>query len=206
VPAATALIVPGFKNSGPQHWQTRWEKTRSDCRRIEQESWDTPDPHAWAAAIEAAVTATPHPVVLAAHSLGCTAIAHWVSMGGSLAGVAGALLVAPCDVERDALPAPLRRFAPQPLPMLPFRSTVVASRDDPYVTLARARGFADAWGSAFVDVGPLGHINANSGIGDWPFGQVLLDTLIASAGADRSAYVRAASLRAAQATPLRLDG
>jgi predicted alpha/beta hydrolase family esterase len=197
VSGVTVLTLPGYNNSGPLHWQTRWEKTRSDCRRIEQASWDNPHPHAWAEAIEAAVTATPHPVVLAAHSLGCTAIAHWVTMGGSLAGIAGALLVAPCDAGRDSLPAALRRFAPQPLPMLPFRSTVVASSDDPYVSLDRARLFADAWGSAFVDVGPLGHINANSGLGDWAFGQVLLDTLIASAGADRSPYVRAATLRAA---------
>ena len=197
MPAATVLIIPGFNNSGPHHWQTRWESTRSDCRRITQASWDDPDPAAWVAAIEAAVTATPHPVVLAAHSLGCTAVAHWAARGGSLAGVAGALLVAPCDVERDGLPPALRRFAPQPLTMLPFRSTVVASADDPYVTLARARAFADGWGSAFIDVGPLGHINANSGLGDWAFGQVLLDALIATAGADRRPYVRAATLRAA---------
>jgi predicted alpha/beta hydrolase family esterase len=81
---------------------------------------------------------------------------------------------------------------------LPFRSTVVASSHDPYATLDRAQGFADDWGSAFIDAGPIGHINAQSGLGDWLFGQVLLDTLIASVDDDRTPYRRAAALRAAR--------
>ena len=58
-----------------------------------------------------------------------------------------------------------------PLARLPFPATVIASSDDPYVTLARARAFAAAWGAAFVDAGALGHINAASGLGDWPAGR-----------------------------------
>jgi predicted alpha/beta hydrolase family esterase len=56
---------------------------------------------------------------------------------------------------------------------------VVASQDDPYVTLARARAFAGAWGAAFVDAGPRGHLNAASGLGDWPEGRRHLEALLA---------------------------
>jgi predicted alpha/beta hydrolase family esterase len=56
---------------------------------------------------------------------------------------------------------------------------VVASQDDPYVTLPRARAFAAAWGAGFVDAGPRGHLNAASGLGDWPEGQRHLEALLA---------------------------
>jgi predicted alpha/beta hydrolase family esterase len=55
----------------------------------------------------------------------------------------------------------------------------VASQDDPYVTLPRARAFAAAWGASFVDAGPRGHLNAASGLGDWPEGQRHLEVLLA---------------------------
>ena len=60
---------------------------------------------------------------------------------------------------------------------LPFLSTVVASRNDEYVSLAQARRYVDAWGSTFVDIGATGHINGASGLGVWPAGRALLDQL-----------------------------
>ncbi|MFL6543682.1 MAG: RBBP9/YdeN family alpha/beta hydrolase, partial [Candidatus Udaeobacter sp.] len=68
-------------------------------------------------------------------------------------------------------------FAPIPLLRLRFRTIVVASSDDPYVTLSRARTFATAWGSDFVIIGEAGHINSDSGVDDWPEGLALLNTL-----------------------------
>ena len=68
-----------------------------------------------------------------------------------------------------------------PTAPLPFPATVVASEDDPYVTLPRARSFAAAWGATFVDAGPKGHLNADSGLGDWPEGRRHLETLLARA-------------------------
>jgi predicted alpha/beta hydrolase family esterase len=199
MPAATVLIVPGYNGSGPDHWQTRWQAERRDCRRVEQARWDDPDPDSWCAALDARAAASDPPVIIVAHSLGCAVVAHWVARGGNIAGIAGALLVAPCDVERPSLPGCIARFAPMPAVPLPFRSTVVASSNDSYATLERARGFAREWGSAFINAGMLGHINAGSGLGSWPFGQVLLDALVATAGADRTPYVRAAALRSAVA-------
>lgn len=197
-PDIRVLVQPGLGGSGRDHWQSLWERTRGDCHRIEQDSWHDPEPSAWSARIEAAVRASPVPVVVAAHSLGCVAVAHWAATRGATTGrVAGALLVAPCDVERpDAAPA-IARFRPLPPAPLPFRSTLVASSDDPYATLARARCLADRWGSAFVDFGPLGHINAASGLDEWPEGQVLLEDIIAAADAPDLRHLRAAALRSA---------
>jgi hypothetical protein len=64
-----------------------------------------------------------------------------------------------------------------PLDRLPFPSIVVASTDDPYVTLERAQQFADGWGSRLVTVADAGHINGQSGLGDWPAGFALLQEL-----------------------------
>jgi predicted alpha/beta hydrolase family esterase len=191
------VIVPGFNGSGPDHWQTLWQTKRSHCTRVEQARWHDPDPADWTAALSDRIAALPGEVILIAHSLGCATVAHWAMRArpALLDRVAGALLVAPCDVERPGLPACIARFAPMPRPVLPFRSTVVASSNDAYASLDRARDFAAAWGSAFVDAGAIGHINACSRLGDWPYGEVLLDTLIASAGADRSPYRRVAALR-----------
>jgi uncharacterized protein len=60
---------------------------------------------------------------------------------------------------------------------LPFPTTVVTSTNDPYVTPARAREFAAAWGARLVEIGPAGHINSSSGLGAWPAGLELLSEL-----------------------------
>jgi predicted alpha/beta hydrolase family esterase len=85
--------------------------------------------------------------------------------------------VAPSDPEAPSYPEGPTGFAPMPLERLRFPSVVVASRNDPYVTLDRARQFAAAWGSRLVDIGDAGHINSQSGLGDWPSGLSLLEEL-----------------------------
>jgi predicted alpha/beta hydrolase family esterase len=95
--------------------------------------------------------------------------------------ICAALLVAPADVDSPAhTPPETRCFAPMPLARLPFPATVIASRNDPYATSERARAFAAAWGATFVDAGALGHINAASGLGDWPDGHAHLEALLAT--------------------------
>ncbi len=88
--------------------------------------------------------------------------------------VRAAMLVAPTDVEADTSPLETRCFEPIPLGKLPFRSVVVASEDDPYLTPRRARQFAEAWGSTFVSAGNAGHLNVKSGHGPWPAGREIL--------------------------------
>ncbi|HEX2530423.1 MAG TPA: alpha/beta hydrolase, partial [Burkholderiaceae bacterium] len=93
--------------------------------------------------------------------------------------VTGALLVAPPDVERTDFPEFVRGFAPLPRDVLPFHSIVVASSDDPWCALSKAQSWACAWGAAFHALGPCGHLNAESGLGDWPRGRAWLAQLTA---------------------------
>jgi predicted alpha/beta hydrolase family esterase len=175
------LILPGLAGSGPDHWQTRWERFYPRHRRVEQRDWDHPDREGWLATLEGALEAAGEPVALVAHSLGCALVAH--AAGRPFAArVRAAFLVAPADVDSPiCTPVETHVFAPMPLPRLPFPATVVASRTDPYVTLERARGFAHAWGAELVDAGPLGHLNADSGLGDWPAGRAIFEALLARA-------------------------
>src|SRR4051812_45994939 len=170
---AQILLVPGLWNSGPEHWQSYWERERRDCRRVVQQDWETPRRTDWVSTLEAAVMEAPGPLVLAAHSLGCTLVAHWALSSSQATKVRGALLVAPSDVEAPSYPAGTVGFAPMPLGALPFPSIVVMSSDDPYVSPGRGRHFARAWGSRLVDVGPKGHINSTSGLGRWAEGLAL---------------------------------
>lgn len=169
------LILPGLYNSGPDHWQSRWESAHPEFGRVMQDDWERPRCVDWIARLEAAILATPD-AVLVAHSSSCALVAHWAGTGGA-GRVRGALLVAPSDTEATSYPAGPTGFAPMPLGRLPFPSVVVASTDDPYVTLERARTFAASWGSRLVTLGDAGHINGQSGLGDWPAGFALLQEL-----------------------------
>ena len=175
------LILPGLGGSGPGHWQTRWEALYPRHDRLVQRDWDHPERDDWLAVLGAALEAEGEPVAVVAHSLGCALVAHAASRPYARS-IAAALLVAPADVDSPAhTPAATRSFAPMPTRPLPFPATVVASEDDPYVTLARARAFAAAWGAGFVDAGLRGHLNADSGLGDWPAGRRHFEALLARA-------------------------
>ena len=170
--AFTPVIVPGWRNSGAGHWQTLWADTLPGALRVEQADWDWPKRDAWVDRIVQTIRRAPGPVVLAAHSLGCIAVAHLPA--DVLADVAGALLVAPADPNRRG---PLADFAPVPHERLPFHSIVVASDNDPYCPVRLAGAYARGWGSDFVRVPGAGHINVASGYGHWPLGLALLQSL-----------------------------
>jgi uncharacterized protein len=183
----TCLIVPGLDGSGPGHWQTLWETTRTDCMRAELGRWSDPHLRAWRDGLDAAVGTTRGPIVFAAHSLGCFAVAWWLATASTplLARVRGALLVAPPDVERPNVDERLRRFAPTPNFAARSPTLLVASRDDPYASFERSCAMAERWGAQLVDVGELGHINAASGLGAWEDGQDLLSILTDGRASDR---------------------
>ena len=172
----TLLLVPGLWNSGPEHWQSYWERDGRG-RRVVQRDWETPHRDDWVATLDAAVADAPAPVVIAAHSLGCALVAAWAPGSPHAARVRGALLVAPSDCEAPSYPSGTIGFAPVARARLPFPTIVVLSSDDEYVTPARGRSFASSWGARVVDVGPKGHINSASGLGAWPEGWALIETL-----------------------------
>jgi predicted alpha/beta hydrolase family esterase len=179
------LMMPGYRGSGPAHWQTLWEQSRPDIERVLQVSWHRPRLGDWAVTLERAVSARRR-VVLVAHSLACALVAQWARCG-SVGRVASALLVAPADVDRSGRSPELASFAPMPLELLPFPTWVVASSNDPYVSRDRASAFAFAWGARFIDAGRIGHINVDSGHGDWPEGAQLLEELLAATQVGRCA-------------------
>lgn len=182
-PPHTLLLLPGLFNSGEGHWQTLWEASLPGAQRVHQTSWDAPDRKHWVAALDAAIAAAPGPVIIAAHSLGCALTAWWAGAVGGQAHapkVIGALLVAPPDVEHDDFPSFATDFAPMPRTRLPFKTIVAASSDDPWCAMHRAKIWAHAWGADFHDIGARGHINAESGLGDWPQARDWLVTLAAT--------------------------
>ena len=182
--AASVLVLPGHGDSGPDHWQSRWEAADSRLRRVVQRDWLEPKLDDWVATLDRAVAACSAPPVLAAHSLGCVLVAHWFQRTGRA--VRGALLVAPVDVDAVAQVIPaVESFRPIPLVRLAFPSIVVASDDDIYTGITRAEAFARAWGSRFVRLSGAGHINSASGHGDWPEGRAWLEELLREAPGGR---------------------
>jgi predicted alpha/beta hydrolase family esterase len=167
------LIIPGWRDSGPGHWQSLWAEQLPGALRVQQDDWITPTRSAWVASITRTILAQPEPVVVAAHSLGCIATSHLPPE--AVARIRGALLVAPADPERRGV---LADFAPVPYQALPYRSIVVASNNDPYCPVRTAGAYARAWGSEFVRLQNAGHINIESGFGPWPLGLALLQSLV----------------------------
>jgi predicted alpha/beta hydrolase family esterase len=171
------FIIPGLGNSGPEHWQTYFEKSGKNFQRINQKEWDAPDCLDWIQTIDTALsTYDLSQVVLVGHSLGCATIAHWVSRYNKL--IKGALLVAPSDLEAPQYTFPITGFLPIPKQKIGFKTIIVASDDDVWVSLDRAKYFAECWGSEFINIGNAGHINAASGYGQWTEGLEILKTIV----------------------------
>jgi predicted alpha/beta hydrolase family esterase len=162
-------IVPGLKGSGELHWQTWLEHVLPSSYRIEQPDWDAPDIDQWSVAISASLAKRSYPTTLIAHSFGCLAAVK-SSVPGSLP-ITSALLVAPADPSHFGFSDTDLDFE------LPFRTTLVASRNDPWMTFDRARWWADRWASRLVDLGYAGHINVASGHGPWPQALSLISEL-----------------------------
>jgi predicted alpha/beta hydrolase family esterase len=168
---ADILIVPGYTNSGPDHWQSRWQSKLSTARRVEQAEWSKPVREDWTASVAKAVNEAERPVVIVAHSLGVAAAVQ--AMQQFQKPVAGAFFVAPPDVANPKIkPRHLMTFGPYPREPLPFPSIVIASRNDPFCAFDVAEDIAGAWGSLFIDAGETGHLNADSGFGPWPEGSM----------------------------------
>lgn len=172
------LIVSGLGGSGEDHWQTYWCNTLKNTDRVEQNNWDMPNKDSWLKNLNEDINKLNEPTILIAHSLAVSLVLHWLCIHENTK-VKGVLLVAPADVDSpNHTPDIVRSFAPMPLQKIKIPSIVVSSENDNYISLERAAFFADKWGSTFVNVGPLGHINSESKLGIWREGQEILVTLI----------------------------
>jgi uncharacterized protein len=218
----TVLLLPGWLDSGPTHWQSRWEVAHP-FTRVQQHDWQRPLRGDWVARLEevvvnhiASFAADPkallksellaqhsmalqpdssiknsataldiavvpahiqRSIVLVAHSLGCHLVAAWAAASRHTGAIRGALLVAAPDLTREDLPPDLYSWRKPVLSPLPFPSTCAISSNDPFGSLAAGHSMAAAWGARCFEAGPLGHINGDSGLGDWPAGYAMLSDL-----------------------------
>ena len=175
--AHRVLILPGWQDSDAGHWQSRWVALHG-YERVEQSDWMWPRRGDWMARLDEVVLADDRPVVLIAHSLGCHLVASWSAHSAHAARVRAALLVAPPDTERPDMPPQLHNWRPISRRRLPFASCAVISSDDPYGAHDRSLGLCAEWGAEVVEAGARGHLNSESGLGDWPEGHAALQDLI----------------------------
>lgn len=173
------LVVPPWENAGDDHWISHLERKYPDIERVEQDDWDNPRLSDWLTKLDEHVSRQTKPVVIIAHSLGAATFVRWPASGRN---VKAAFLVAPPDLEQGNTPEAITEFGPLPTAWLRFPSILVASENDPYISLERARYFADAWGSEFVNIGEAGHINPKSGYGIWTEAETLVRSLIERSG------------------------
>ena len=171
------LILPGWKGSGPSHWQSRWI-IQHGYQLVDQHDWMRPLRGDWLARLDDVVSDLTEPVFLVAHSLGCIQVAAWSQISAQCHKVKAALLVAPGDVEASQHQDVFSSWRHIALKALPFKSMLIGSQNDPNCTPSRAEHFAKAWGSAYFNLGECGHLNAESNLGDWPEGQALLNELM----------------------------
>lgn len=182
------LIVPGLDGSPAPHWQHWWAASDHDAVMVDLSDPHKPVPAVWE--IELAGVILRHPnSILVGHSLGAVLIARLLATWPHLR-VRAALLVAPAETESAQR---LRHFGALPEIRLDIPTTVVASRNDPWMSFARITHLARAWGSDLIDMGLAGHINVASGFGPWAYGKDLRDNL-----ALRSAPVLAMPTREAR--------
>lgn len=179
------FTLPGWQGSGPEHWQSRWEAAFGD-ERVEQHDWMQPLRGDWITRLEDVVQnhiaqqqkegqgQTVRPIVFAAHSLGCHLVAAWAALSSNLSHAAGALLVAPPSADAISCAPQMHSWSKPVLAKLPFKTMLVASTRDPFCKFLMAEELAAHWGSELINAGPIGHINADSGLGAWPAGRDLL--------------------------------
>lgn len=176
------LIVPGWGNSGPDHWQSRWERHFKSARRIGPAGFDTPRLEDWVDCLVAEAARVVRPAVLVAHGCGVPAV---VAAAPRLAStrVVGAFLVAPTDLdENKVLFVPTAEFAAMPKDRLPFPAKLIVGSNDPLCSIERAQAFGAQWGADTSIIAGAGHFDAESGQGPWPEGLLTFGVFLRSLG------------------------
>ena len=169
----TILIVPGLRDDMPDHWQTALAQKLPKTTSVPRMQRDKLSCAAWVTMLESSLSQIDDPVVLVAHSAGCMIVVHWAQQHRRV--IKGVLLATPPDFESplpDGYPSQevlqQNGWLPTPRTRLPFPSIVAASTNDPLGRIERVEALAEAWGSRFVNVGNVGHLNPAAGYGAWP--------------------------------------
>ena len=173
---ATTLIIPGYRGSEDAHWQTWIENQISGSKRIHQ-NWEQPVLSTWATNIARTLTDLRSPAWIIAHSFGC--LSSILAAVENPEKVLGLMLVAPADPERFDQDGVKRSYgigasesvrAQIPTHALPVPSMLIASDNDPWMQVSKARLWGQCWGSRTFTLKDAGHINTTSGFGPWPDG------------------------------------
>lgn len=176
VAAESILIVPGYQGSGESHWQSWLHGQLPGSRLLQDVDWHKPVLADWAERVREEIARATRPLWIVAHSFGCLATA--VAVADRPQSVAGVILVAPADPERFNLlglgmvesPRLQVRTLADVLRdrTLDVPGLLIASANDPWLTLDRAQYWATVWGLELHSAGLAGHINTESGFGPWP--------------------------------------
>ncbi|WP_077034378.1 alpha/beta hydrolase [Pelomonas sp. KK5] len=167
------LIIPGLHDSGPAHWQTWLQARHPDARRVVQRDFARPDLQRWADRI-ASTLETPGEGewVAVAHSFGVLALARHLGEHPH-SPIREALLVAPASPDKFGVAESL------PQHRLQIPTALIASQNDPWMSLALAQRWAGRWGSHLTNLGRAGHINTESGYGPFPLAQRWVEAALA---------------------------
>ena len=178
----TIVIVPGLRGHVEDHWQTLLANKLPNAVIVPSFGRDKRDLAGRVTDLHRVISGAGTPVILAAHSAGVLTTVHWAQQHDLP--IHGALLATPPDLARPLGPqypslSELKDsgWLPIPLTQLRFPSIVAASTNDALGDFERVRELADAWGSHFIDVGPVGHLNPASGFGEWLGAEALIGVL-----------------------------
>jgi uncharacterized protein len=191
-PDPGVLIVPGYRGSDESHWQSWLQDRLNNAQRLSDVDWESPILSVWAGKIRQQLQESDSPQWIVAHSFGCLAAS--IAVSDIPWKVAGLVFVAPADPSRFNLlgcrkvDQPAVRSAEEQgvWPVLPRQSlavsgVLIASENDPWLSLDCARQLAGEWDLGLINIGHAGHINTESGYGAWPFLTELLDKLVRDA-------------------------
>jgi predicted alpha/beta hydrolase family esterase len=184
----TVVIVPGLRGHVEEHWQTLLAAKLPKVRIVPTTYRDKTNLDDRVEALDAVLDGIEGAVMIVAHSAGVLTTVHWAARYDRP--VAGALLATPPDLV-SPLPAEYpsltelaeKGWLPVPRTRLPFPSIVAASTNDAIGDYGRVGAMAAGWGSRFVNVGAVGHLNPASGYGQWPWAEELLLDLGVELGA-----------------------
>lgn len=179
--APRLLIITGLRDSGREHWQSWLQARYRDARRVQQRDFSKPDLQRWAERIQLTLEhAGEGEWIAVAHSFGCLALARHLQEQAD-SPIRQALLVAPAEPNKFGIAdlLPQRR--------LPIPSTLIASQNDPWMSAANAQRWAGRWGSSFTNLGPVGHINTESGFGPFPLAMRWVEAAKARAAREQRA-------------------
>lgn len=164
------VFLAGIGNSLNDHWQRQWYESLIDHSIwVEHHHWESPIAEDWIQDLNAATRAIHEPFIIIAHSLGGALFLDWAAKNKH-AHLMAAFLVALPDSQSAAFPSNAVGFSTQALRPLSTPIRLVMSENDPYANADFIQQVGAQLNLEVMSVGTLGHINAESNIGQWPKG------------------------------------